>query len=48
MGGGVKIGDDCELEVKGGLGTIMPSSKWSHVMGMCFEWSRAVVGSILH
>ena len=48
MGGGCEIGDDCGLQVKGGLGTIMPSLQWSHMMGMCFEWSRAAVGSVLH
>ena len=48
MGGVCEIGDDCELEVKGGLGTIVPSSQKSHMMGMCLEWSRAAVGSVLH
>ena len=32
----------------GGLGIMVPSSQKSHIVGMCLECRRAVVGRVLH
>ena len=50
-GGGSEegVGGHCsDRTFKRGVGTEIPSSQKSHVIGICLEWRRAAVGSVLH